>query len=107
MIRAILLSALLVSVLGVEPSAQGAGKAEVLTNQSVLDMVGAKLSKDILLAKLNATRNTFDVSVNGLVALYQGKIHQDVIRSMISLAADPKLGQPGSSSEVLTNDSIV
>ena len=55
MIRAILLSALLVSVLGVEPSAQGAGKAEVLTNQSVLDMVGAKLSKDILLAKLNAT----------------------------------------------------
>lgn len=89
--------------------AQRAGTAEeVLTNQSVIGMAAAKINKDLLLAKVNTTRNSFDVTVNGIINLHQSKVHQDVIRSMITLAADAKLGQPPTKTpEVLENQSVV
>jgi hypothetical protein len=60
------------------------------------------------LAKINATRNSFDVTVNGIINLHQGRVHQDVIRQMITLAVDPKLGTPVvRAPELLENQSIL
>jgi hypothetical protein len=86
--------------------AQRSGAAEVLTNESIVSMTAAKLNRDLILAKVNTTKNTFDVSVNGLVSLTQGKVHQDVIKSMISAYANPKLG-PAKNTEVLDNQAVV
>jgi hypothetical protein len=87
---------------------RGAAAAEVLTNQSVIGMVAAKLNQDVLSAKISSTRNSFDVTVNGLVNLYQNKVPTAVMQSMISMAGDAKLGQPASRTpEVLNNQSIV
>lgn len=97
---------LALSLVAALPGQRG-GAAEVLSNQDVIGMTSAKLSKDLLIAKINTTRNTFDVSVQGLIALHQGKVHQDVMRSMLNLAADPKLGTPSKKAEVLDNQSVV
>jgi hypothetical protein len=100
--------AALVFGLAADAAAQRAGAApEILTNQSVISMTGAKLNKDLLLTKVNTTRNAFDVTVNGIVNLYQAKVHADVIRSMITMAVDPKLGQPSKNAELLDNQSVV
>ena len=89
------------------PNQQKSAASEVLTNQDVIGMTSAKLSKDLLIAKINTTRNSFDVTVHGLIALQQGRVNQDVMRSMLTLAADPKLGTPSRKAEVLDNQSVV
>ena len=87
---------------------RGGTDTEVLTNQAVINMVTAKLNKDLLTTKINSTRNSFDVTVNGLVSLQQSKVPPDAIRSMITMAADAKLGRPPSRTpEVLQNQSVV
>jgi hypothetical protein len=86
--------------------AQGAG--EVLTNESIVSMTAAKLNRDLLLGKVNTTRNTYDVSVQGLIGLHTNKVHQDVIKAMIAVAADPKLGaKPPARPEILDNQSVI
>lgn len=88
--------------------AQRAGtQTEVLTNQTVIGMVTAKVSKELLTTKIKTTRNSFDVTVNGVTNLFQSKVPQDVIRAMITAAIDPKLGQPARTPEVLQNQSVV
>lgn len=88
--------------------AQTKGAAEVLTNDSIISMTTANVNKDLMLAKLNTTKNTFDVTVDGLISLTTGKVNQDVIKSMISAAANPKLG-PGApkTPEILDNQSVI
>ena len=81
---------------------------EVLTNQSIISMSTAKLDRDLLLTKINSTKNTFDVTVNGIVQLTQASVNQEVIIRMITMAADPKLGAPAPKTpEVLDNQSII
>jgi hypothetical protein len=88
--------------------AQRSGAAqEVLTNQSIISMVGAKLNRDLIVSKINTTRNTFDVSPTGLVNLQQGKVHADIMRAMITMAADAKLGAPNRKPEVLDNAAVI
>jgi hypothetical protein len=91
------------------PTGQGSGGApEVLTNEAIISMTAANVQRDLLVAKLNTTKNTFDVSVNGLVTLYQGRVNQDVIKAMISAAANPKLGPPATKTpEVLDNQAVI
>ena len=102
------LSALIVTQALPAYAAQGGAAAEVLTNQTVIGMVTAKLNKDLLKTKVSTTRNTFDVTVNGIITLQQNKVPQDVILSMISAAADAKLAQARlGSAEVLENQSVV
>lgn len=89
-------------------AAQRAAGGEVLTNQSIISMSTAKLDRDLLLQKISSTKNTFDVSVNGIVQLTQAAVNQEVIIRMINMAADPKLGAPAPKTpEVLDNQSII
>ena len=87
---------------------QGAGAPEVLTNEAVINMTAANVERDLLVAKLTTTHNSFDVTVTGLINLYQGRVNQDVIKAMISAAANPKLGPPAPKTpEVLDNQSVI
>lgn len=88
-------------------AAQRSG-GEVLTNQSIISMTTAKLDRDVLLQKIGSTKNTFDVTVNGLVQLTQAGVNQEVINRMITMASDPKMGPPAPKTpEVLDNQSII
>ncbi|MGH2669511.1 MAG: hypothetical protein ACRDH5_10455, partial [bacterium] len=68
-------------------AAQENGHTEILTNASVIEMVTAKLPKDIILAKLQSTANRFDVSATGLVTLNNAKVPKDLIKAMMAAAA--------------------
>lgn len=80
---------------------------EVLTNESIVSMSAAKLNRELLLGKVNTTRNTYDVSVQGLIGLHTNKVHQDVMKAMITVAGDPKLGAPSRKPEILDNQSVI
>jgi hypothetical protein len=81
--------------------AQAPKGAEVLTNQTVTQMVFAKLPKDVIQAKIQSSKAEFDLTVEGLSGLYANKVPTDIIKSMMTSA--PKK----SGAEVLTNESVV
>jgi hypothetical protein len=85
--------------LGGQAAGQGQAAPEVLTNDSVVQMVVGKVPKGIVLTKIQSTPNTFDTTANGLVTLYTSKVPTDLIKAMLAASAPSK--------EVLTNDAVV
>ena len=82
--------------------------AEVLSNTSVVNMIAAKVSKDLILTKIRTTKSGFDVTAAGLVRLHQSKVSQEVIIAMMAAAGDAKLAVPAAGPpEVLSNNEIV
>jgi hypothetical protein len=73
----------------------------VLTNQTVVQMVLAKLPRDVIQAKIQSTKNDFDITVAGLTGLQANKVPTEIMKSMMS--AGPKKA----SAEVLTNESVI
>ncbi|MBL0171204.1 MAG: hypothetical protein IPP90_10820 [Gemmatimonadaceae bacterium] len=59
------------------------GLDEVLTNEIVVRMLGGKVPKQLVLAKIQMSRSTFDVSASGLVSLNTSKVPEDVIKAML------------------------
>jgi hypothetical protein len=83
-------------------AAQGGGApAEVLTNATVIQMVIGKLAKDLIVAKIQGTKNEFDLSANGLISLQQNKVSQDIVKAMLTAAP------AASTKEELTNATVV
>jgi hypothetical protein len=66
----------------------------VLSNESVVRMVAGQVPKPIILAKLQNTRSSFDVSTTGLVRLNESKVPQDVIKVMMSPPPQPPAPAP-------------
>lgn len=62
---------------------------EVLTNQSVFQMVEAKLPRDLIIGKIHGSRTAFDVSTSGLVAIQQRKIPRPIIEAMLQASSSP------------------
>ena len=82
-------------------TAQASKNAEVLTNQTIIQMVTAKLPKDVIQAKIQSSKADFDLTVDGLSALQTNKVPSDIVKSMMTSA--PKK----SGNEVLTNESVI
>jgi hypothetical protein len=83
-------------------AAQGGGAAgEVLTNESITQMVVGKVPKDLILTKIRTTKTAFDVTPTGLIALHVNKVSDDVVKAMIQ--AIPT----GAAKETLNNDAII
>ncbi|MEP6832059.1 MAG: hypothetical protein ABJB74_01645 [Gemmatimonas sp.] len=59
------------------------GFDEVLTNEIMIRMVSAKVSKDLIMRKMQMSRSQFDVSSAGMVNLNQNKVPQDIIKAMM------------------------
>lgn len=63
---------------------------EVLTNQTVVDMVNAKLPTDLIVTKIQTSQTNFDLSTEALVKLSQSSVPSEVIKAMMqkNAAAD-------------------
>ncbi len=75
--------------------------AEVLSNESVVQMVTGKVPKSLILTKIQGTPTAFDLTPKGLVGLFTSKVPNDVIKLMM------KVGTSADSKEVLANDGVI
>ena len=57
--------------------------ADVVTNQTVLDMVNAKLPNDIIITKIQTSKTSFDLSTDALIKLNQNSVPSDVVKAMM------------------------
>jgi hypothetical protein len=73
----------LLTLLAVLLVAGAAAAQEVLTNQSVVDMVTAGLPDDVIIAKIKSSRTNFDLSTPALAKLTQAKVSSAVMKAMI------------------------
>ena len=64
---------------------------EILTNEAVVEMVTAGLPDEIIIAKINSSKSSFDLSTSALAKLTQAKVPSAVMKAMI----DPKASSPG------------
>ncbi|MGZ4900755.1 MAG: hypothetical protein ACXV8X_13950, partial [Candidatus Angelobacter sp.] len=58
--------------------AAAAAQADVVTNQTVMDMVNAKLPADLIVTKIQTSKTSFDLSTDSLVKLNQNSVPSDV-----------------------------
>lgn len=85
--------------------AQAAATSEVLTNSSIVQLIAAKVPKDLVLIKIRTTFTNFDVGPTGLVGLHQNKVPEDIIKTMLIAAADSSKARQ--SPAILTNRGII
>ena len=57
-------------------------------------MLGAKVPKELVLAKIQVSRSQFDVTATGLVSLNTSKVPEDVIKAMMLPPAPPVQAAP-------------
>lgn len=64
---------------------------EQLTNDTIISLVRAGLGPATVVAKINATRGTYDTSTNALITLKQAGVPDPVIAAMLSRSTSPVL----------------
>ena len=57
--------------------------SEVLDNASIVRMVSAGLSTDVIVLKIERSQGTFDTSTDGLIALKSAHVPDPVLRAML------------------------
>ena len=62
---------------------------EVLTNKEIISLQIAKISQDIILAKIATSKCTFDLTTQGIIELDAAKLSDRVIKNMF-IASPPK-----------------
>lgn len=93
-----------------QTSSTGTNGGEVLTNESVITMVKAGLSVDIIVSKIQTSKTNFNVSTDELVRLSNLKIPGEIIRAMVMASSsetvrDSRTGA-GDSSKTNPNDPL-
>jgi hypothetical protein len=80
----------------VKLSAQSSGSisAEVLTNNSIIQMKTAGFSANIILSKISATNCSFTTDVNSLIQLKNANVDDAVIDAMIKKGSQPPAQVP-------------
>jgi hypothetical protein len=81
-------SLLLAACLLVSSTASVSGQ-EVMTNETVIQMVKAGLSESIILAKMRSSQTKFDTRTESLIALKQAGTPEKVMQAIISGGAPP------------------
>ena len=56
---------------------------EVLTNQSITDMLELGFSNDVIVTKINTSKNNFDTSIQALKELKEKGVSNDIIVAMM------------------------
>ncbi len=62
---------------------------EQLTNKEIINLQTAKVSQDVILAKISASKSSFDLTAQGLIELDAAKISDRVIKAMF-VASPPQ-----------------
>lgn len=88
------------------------GDTEVLSNATVVQMVAGKLSKDLIVGKINSARPGFDLSSDGIISLVGFKVDQNIIKLMLQVGDNARRSGSAPSTlagldEVLTNEIVV
>lgn len=84
---------------------------EVLTNNTIIKMVKAKLGEDVIINKIKNSKTNFDLSTDGLIMLKEAGISDTIISAMQNPQAGQPPAQPSkemtavSSAEMLINQS--
>lgn len=60
------------------------GGPEILTNAAIVDLAKAGLGDDLIIAKIEASQNSFDLSSSALVSLKSQKVSNDIIKAMLA-----------------------
>src|SRR5215472_2579642 len=68
---------------------QAAPQAEVVTNQTVVDMVSASLPTDVIITKIQTSKTNFDLSTDALVKLNQSAVPSEVVKAMLQKSSAP------------------
>ncbi len=68
--------------------------AEVLDNASIVRMISAGLSMDVVLLKIERSRGAFDTSSDALILLKNAHVPDGVIRAMLLKGEEPAEVQP-------------
>jgi len=71
---------------------------EVLTNQSIVEMVKAGLSERVIIAKIRTSPTNFDTRTDSLIALKKSGVSEKVIEAMMSPPAAAAAAPPPPSS---------
>jgi hypothetical protein len=82
---------------------QTPGLKQTVTNQTVLDMVSAKLPADLILTRIQTSPCDFDLSTDALVKLNQAGVPAEVIKAMMqknASAAAPAAATPDPASAI-------
>ena len=60
---------------------------DVLTNQTIVEMVASNFSQEIIIAKIKSSKNTFDTSAEALKKLKEAGVPDTVILAMVQKAS--------------------
>jgi hypothetical protein len=61
-----------------------AAMTDIMTNNDVITLNNAKVSKSIITEKIRRGKNNFNTSVDGLIALREAKLSDSLIKEMMS-----------------------
>lgn len=69
-------------------------KQEVLTNQSIIRMVRAKINDDLIIAKIRQSKTRFDLSTDGIVQLKEAGVSDRLLSVMLNTATATATSEP-------------
>ncbi len=87
---------LLAACLLVSSTASVSGQ-EVMTNETVIQMVKAGFSENVILAKMRSSQTKFDTRTEALIALKQAGTPEKVMQAIVSGGAPPAASAPAAS----------
>lgn len=64
-------------------SVNAQAQSETITNKTVTDLIKAGLDKSVIITTINSAVAKFDVSANGLIALKNAKVPNEIITAMV------------------------
>jgi hypothetical protein len=70
---------------------------EVMTNETVIQMVKAGFSENVILAKMRSSQTKFDTRTEALIALKQAGVPEKVMQAIVSGGAPPASSAPAAS----------
>lgn len=67
--------------------------SEVLTNESIIELVGGGISRKLILAKISSSACNFSTDTKSIVALKKAKVDEAIINAMMDKMASQKIRQ--------------
>jgi len=71
---------------------------EILTNDSVIQLLKVGIDEDIIISKIQKTKHNFDLSIQGMVALKKGGVSDRLMHFMMDPTKPPEAGLASSPS---------
>lgn len=83
-----------------------AQEREVVTNTTILKMLKAKLSEDIIITKVRNSKTDFDLSTDGLIKLKEAGVSDNIINAMQNPQSEPPAAQENRGASVTSSGEI-